>query len=286
MAPADPVHPDNTAVRTALWRALHVELDAQPHVLEDEIGLALAAPDVGWRGRGDMHPEGTRPFRASIVARARFVEDLVEAEAAKGVRQYVLLGAGIDTFAQRRPDVASRLSVFEVDRPGAQAWKRERLVTLGYGVPDSLKLVGVDFEAGENAWTRLAEAGFDSARPAIVAAVGLSMYLARETVAALLRKAASLASGSTLAMTFLLPIDMVDQTLRPVFEMSIKGAEAAGTPFRSCFTPEEMLSLAREAGLTETRHVSGGELTERYFTGRGDGLRPPRSGEEILVART
>src|SRR5689334_4319102 len=113
--------PDDTAVRVALWRALHVEADAPPHVLEDEIGLRLVAPDDDWRSRPDMS-SFTRPFRASIVARARFIEDLVDAQAARGVRQYVILGAGIDTFAQRRPELASQLVIFEVDRPAPQAW--------------------------------------------------------------------------------------------------------------------------------------------------------------------
>src|SRR4051812_49793588 len=115
--------PDNTAVRVALWRALHVEVDPPPHVLEDEVGLRLAAPDDGWRSRPDMSPF-TRPFRASIVARARFVEDLVAEQASRGVDQYVILGAGLDTFAQRRAELASRMPVFEIDRPGSQAWKR------------------------------------------------------------------------------------------------------------------------------------------------------------------
>src|SRR5947207_10301529 len=106
--------PDSSAVRVALWRALHVELDPPPHVLEDEIGLRLAAPDEGWRRRPDMDADATRAFRASIVARARFIEDLVVERASHGVGQYVILGAGLDTFAQRRPEIASHLLVFEV----------------------------------------------------------------------------------------------------------------------------------------------------------------------------
>ena len=130
--------PDDTAVRVALWRALHVEVDSAPHVLEDEVGLKLAAPDDGWRGRPDMSPF-TRPFRASILARARFIEDLVAEQAARGVGQYVILGAGLDTFAQRRPEIASRLLVFEIDQPGPQSWKRQRLVDLGLGIPSFLR---------------------------------------------------------------------------------------------------------------------------------------------------
>src|SRR5260221_14592279 len=103
--------PDSTAVRVALWRAMHVRVDPPPHVLEDEIGLKLVAPDEGWRDRQDMDPRGTRPFRASIVTHGRFIEDLVVAQAGHGVSQYVILGAGLDTFAQRRPEIASRLKV-------------------------------------------------------------------------------------------------------------------------------------------------------------------------------
>jgi O-methyltransferase involved in polyketide biosynthesis len=115
MTDEQPAAPDSTAVRVALWRALHVQVDPPPHVLQDEIGLRLAAPDDGWRHRGDMHPAGTSTFRAGIVARSRFTEDLVAEQATDGVAQYVILGAGLDTFAQRQPELASRLRVFEVD---------------------------------------------------------------------------------------------------------------------------------------------------------------------------
>jgi methyltransferase (TIGR00027 family) len=278
--------PDSTAVRVALWRALHVEVDAPPHVLEDTIGLRLAAPDDGWRQRGDMHPEGTRLFRASIVARARFIEDLVVEQLARGVGQYVLLGAGLDTFVQRRPEVASRLSVFEIDQPGTQAWKRQRLVETGYGVPASLKLVPVDFEAGESWRQKLLAAGFDAGRPAVVTSTGVSMYLTREAIMALLREVAALAPGSTFAMSFLLPLERAEPAVRPGMEMAEKGARASGTPFISFFMPEEMMALAREAGFRAVRHVSAADLAERYFKDRPDGLRPPFNSEELLVATT
>jgi len=199
------VAPDSTAVRVALWRAMHVEVDPPPHVLEDKIGLRLAAPDEGWRRRPDMNAQATSPARASMVARARLIEDLVVEQAGRGVRQYVILGAGLDTFAQRRPDVASGLQVFEVDKPGPQAWKRRRLVELGFGVPEWLRLVPVDFEAGGSWWQQLAGAGFDACRPAVAASTGVSMYITKEATAATLRQIAGLAPGSTLAMSFLIP---------------------------------------------------------------------------------
>src|ERR1700710_1449216 len=96
--------PDSTAVRTALWRAMHVERDVPPHVLDDTIGLRLAEPDPAWRTRDGRNRDGTRAFRASMVARARYLDDLVTEHAAAGVGQYVILGAGLDTFAQSHPD--------------------------------------------------------------------------------------------------------------------------------------------------------------------------------------
>src|ERR1700733_1554641 len=201
----DPAAPDSTAVRVALWRAMHVQVDAPPHVLEDEIGLQLASPDAGWRQRPDMDPQGTRGYRAGVVGRARLIEDLVTERAAEGVAQYVLLGAGLDTFAQRRPDLAARLRIFEVDQPGPSAWKRQRLIDLGFGVPAGLRLVPVDFEAGQSGWEQLTAAGFDAHRPAVVASTGVSMYLTHEANLATLRHIATLAGGATLAMTFLLP---------------------------------------------------------------------------------
>ncbi|WP_233806147.1 class I SAM-dependent methyltransferase [Paraburkholderia sp. HP33-1] len=278
--------PDSTAARVALWRALHVQADPPPHVFEDEVGLRLLAPAEDWRSRGDMDPQFTRPFRASIVARARFIEDLVVEQAGRGVGQYVILGAGLDSFAQRRPDIASRLTVFEVDQPGPQTWKRQRLSELGFGVPDWLRFVAVDFEAGDSWRQRLVAEGFDESRPAVVVSTGVSMYLTKEANAATLREVAGLARGSTFAMTFLLPLEMADPDVRPGLEMAEKGARASGTPFISFFTPQQMIAMAREAGFDEARHVSAADLTQRYFAGRTDGLRPPGNAEELLVANT
>ncbi|GAF48699.1 hypothetical protein RW1_058_00130 [Rhodococcus wratislaviensis NBRC 100605] len=277
--------PDSTAVRVALWRAMHLQVDAPPHVLVDEIGLQLAAPDEGWRARPDMDPAGTSGFRAAIVARARFIEEMVVEQAGRGVVQYVILGAGLDTFAQRRPEIASRMRVFEVDQPGPQTWKRKRLIELGLGVPDWLRLVPVDFEASESWSEQLAAAGFDPRLPAVVVSTGVTMYLTKDATAATLRQLAGLAAGSTLAMTFLLPTELLDVADRPGLQASERGARAAGTPFISFYTPQEMLTLAREAGFDGAQHVAGTSLAERYFAGRSDGLRPS-SGEDLLVATT
>lgn len=277
--------PDSTAVRTALWRAMHVLVDSPPHVLEDEIGLKLVAPGEGWRDRQDMHPLWTRRFRAAIVARARFIEDLVVEQASRGIRQYVLLGAGLDTFAQRRPEIASRMRLFEIDCPGPQDWKRQRLIDLGFDIPEWLQLVPVDFEAGAPWLDRLAASGFDRGQPAVVSSTGVSMYLTHEAVAETLLQVATLAPGSTFAMTFMLPVDLLEPEDRRAFEWAQKGAAASGTPFATAFAPAEMLALAYEVGFKDARHVSLATLAQRYFAARADGLRPS-SGEDFLVATT
>jgi methyltransferase (TIGR00027 family) len=263
---------------------LHLQVDPPPHILEDEIGLKLVDPNADWRLRPDMDPAGTRLFRASILARARFVEDLVAEQAGRGIGQYVILGAGLDTFAQRRPELASDLQVFEVDQPGPQAWKQKRLSQIGLGAPSNLRFVPVNFEAGEDLWNALTAAGFNASQSAVVASTGVSMYLTRDAITATLRQVAALAPGSTLAMTFLLPLELMSPEVRPGFQMAENGARASGTPFISFFTPTDMLALAREAGFKQVQHVSAAALADRYFANRTDGLRPPSNSEEFLVA--
>jgi methyltransferase (TIGR00027 family) len=279
------VQPEDTAARVALWRALHLRVDAPPYVFVDEVGLELLAPQDGWQDRPDMSAF-TRPFRASILARARFVEDAVEEQVARGVGQYVILGAGLDTFAQRRPELAARLRVFEIDQPGPQAWKRARLLELGLGIPPFLRFVPIDFEAGETWWQGLTARDFEPSKPALVASLGVSMYLSKAAITAMLRQAAALAAGSSFIMSFMLPIELTAPEVRPGLERAAAGARANGTPFASFFTPEEMLALARNAGFQGVQHVSAAELGERYFANRTDGLRPPHNSEELLVATT
>jgi methyltransferase (TIGR00027 family) len=231
-----------------------------------------------------MNEYATPGVRASIVARARFIEDLVVEQTDDGVGQYVLLGAGLDTFAQRRPEIASRITVFEVDQPGPQAWKRQRLIDTGFGVPEWLRLVPVDFET-TSWWDGLLTNGFDADKPAVVASLGVSMYLTREATAATLGKSAALAPGSTLAMTFMRPVELVGPEEQVIHRATDAAARAAGTPFISYYAPDEILAMARDAGFATAQHVTAGDYTARYFADRADGLRPFTT-EELLVATT
>ena len=117
----------------------------------------------------------------------------------------------------------------------------------------------------------LVAAGFDPGRPAVVVSTGVAMYLTKAATAATLRQVARLAPGSTFAMTFLLPNELLDDALRPGFEAA-ESAPAAGMPFISFFTPDEMVELARDAGFRDAWHASAALLNERYFTDRTDGL--------------
>jgi methyltransferase (TIGR00027 family) len=274
--------PDNTAVRTALWRALHLQADSEPHILEDEIGLKLIAPADDWQERPDM--KFTKRLRASIIARARFIEDLIVEQSRQGISQYVILGAGLDTFAQRRPDIALTLQVYEIDQPDTLAWKQQRLVALGFGIPAYLHFVPVDFETS-SWWEELLKAGFDNNKPTVVVCTGVSLYLTKEAIIATLKPLATLAPGSILAMTFYLPVELLDEADKFVQELGEKGAREAGTPMISFFTPAEILALGDQAGFKEVTTISTKDMEQRYFAGRTDGLLPA-SGEVFMLART
>jgi len=272
--------PDSTAARTALWRALHLQVDAQPHILKDEIGLKLLDPPAGWQERPDM--KFTKRLRASIVARARFIEDLIIEQSKQGLKQYVILGAGLDSFAQRRPAIASQLQIFEIDQPDTLIWKQERLVTLGLNIPDYLHFVPVNFEVS-SWWEKLLEAGFDPHKPAVVVCTGVTLYLTKEAITATLKQLSTLATQSKLAITFYLPIHLLDQEDQPMQEMAEKGARSSGTPFISFFTPDEIKTLAHEAGFRHAQILSTKDMEQRYFAGRTDHLLPA-SGEVFLLA--
>lgn len=278
------IEPDNTAVRTALWRALHLQVDEKPYILEDIIGLKLIAPNDGWQNRPDMHPEFTKRLRASMVARSRFIEDLIIKESSNGINQYVILGAGLDTFAQRRPDIASKLQIFEIDQPDTQTWKKKRLTELGFGIPQELHFVSINFETS-SWWEELLKSGFDSSKPTVVACTGVTLYLTKDAISSTLKQVATLPSGSKLAMSFYLPIELLDEEDKPLQLIAEKGAREAGTPFVSFFTPNEILALANEAGFKESKIVSTKDLEQLYFINRNDHLLPS-SGEIFLLATT
>ena len=274
--------PDNTAVKTALWRALHLQVDATPHIIEDGIGLKLVDPPAGWQDRPDM--KFTKRVRASVVARARFIEDLISEESQRGIDQYVILGAGLDSFVQRKPSLASRLRVYEIDEPATQKWKQQRLIQLGFGIPNCLHFVPVNFET--SSWLeQLIKQGFNINKPAVVACTGVTLYLTKDAIIEMLGLLSKLATGSRLAINFYLPFELLDEEDKFIHEIGTKKALESGTPFVSYFTPAEILALGNNAGLNNVRLFSTREMEQLYFTNRTDGLLPA-SGEVFLLATT
>lgn len=280
--PAD--GPDHTAERVALWRALHVQIDSKPHVLIDEVGAQLIA-DPHWRNRPEMDPAFSKPMRASIVGRARFVEDIVEEQVQRGVNQYVILGAGLDTFAQRHEDLAKRLAIYEIDQPKTQEWKRKRLLEIGHSIPPRLKFVSVDFEAKESWWNQLLSSGFDQSRPAVVVSTGVSMYISKAGNLETLRTLAQLAPGSTFIMTFMLTLELLEPKERAIMEYVMQRARESGTPFTSLYSPEEICDLGLKAGFKQADFVSAEDIFKKYFSNRSDGLRAGHA-EAFLVGKT
>jgi methyltransferase (TIGR00027 family) len=230
-----------------------------------------------------MNPEFSKSMRASITGRARLIEDLVEEEFKNGVVQYVILGAGLDTFAQRRTELASQMQVFEVDQPGPQTWKQKRLAELGYKHSPGLHFVPVDFEAGQSWWDELIQAGFEKSKPAIIVSTGVSMYLSREANLATFAQIAKLAPGSTYASTFMLSLDLLSPQERSIMEFVMKKAKESGTPFVSLFSPDEILAMAKDSGFKTAKYVSAKDIFNRYFANRTDGLKAGEA-EVFLVA--
>ena len=283
--------PDLTAVGAAYGRAAHALFDEPPLVLDDAVSIRLADEDTLraaqlWAPGGGLLASRDEPrarWRGTFVARARLVEDVVEERLAAGVSQLVILGAGLDTLAERRSDLTPRLRIFEVDEPGTQRWKQERLRALGLPVPECLRFVPMNFESGESWVEAVAGAGFDRARPAVIVSTGVTQYITADAFATTLRQAAGLAPGTTVVATFILPLAMVDPEDHELRAVTEERAAARGFPWISFYTPGDMLALAVAAGFGDVRQVSTGDLNARYFAARRDGLRSP-SGEHLIIA--
>ncbi|MGH2784893.1 MAG: class I SAM-dependent methyltransferase [Actinomycetota bacterium] len=283
--------PDLTAVGAAFGRASHLLLDDPPFVHEDPLSIKLVDRDLlrsvqllADDGRLKVRRDDPRAkWRGIFVGRARYVEDCIAERAADGVRQYVILGAGLDTFAQRRTELMSQMRVFEVDEPGTQRWKQARLRKLGMDVPPNLQFVPVDFEEGASWVDAIAASGFDRDEPAVISSTGVTQYITEAALNSTLQDAAGLGRGTTFISTFILPADRIDPGERELRGVTEERAAARGAPWISCYAPAVIVSMAEAAGFKRVAHVSQDELNERYFSDRADGLRAP-SGEQLIVA--
>jgi methyltransferase (TIGR00027 family) len=274
--------PSRTALRVAMRRAAHQIYDARPLVFDDPI----AVPILGREYLPEIERTATKlakPFsvglRAFMVARSRYAEDLLAQAVARGVRQYVLLGAGLDTFAYRNP--FPELRVFEIDHPATQQWKRDLLSANNIAIPENLVYAPVDFEHQQLA-TQLQEAGFDSSAPAFFGWLGVVLYLTQPAFRSTISFIASLSSGSGVVMDYGQPRSVLPPLEQLAHDSLASRVQLAGEPFQLFFTPSEM---AAELGAFHSIEDFGSaELNARYFTGRKDNLKLLGSGGRIVSA--
>ena len=269
--------PSRTAQGAALQRAAHQLLET-PRVFEDPLALRIFGAEGVRRLGFDLEryrAPASRGMRAFLVMRSRYAEDRLAEACARGTRQYVVLGAGLDTFAYRNPH--KRLRVFEVDFPATQKWKREMLARQNIPVPRSLTFAPVDFERQTLA-QGLKAAGFRADRPAFFSWLGVTIYLSKEAIRETLATVARGARGSEVVFDFSAPLEAMGAAERRLHSRRAALVARAGEPWVSYFEPEALASGLRAAGYGTALALGARALNERYFSGRSDGFGLSGSG--------
>lgn len=266
--------PSRSALRVAVLRAVHQLLD-EPIVFEDPFALPILGKKLASAVREDpfqYNDSLSRGLRASLVARSMFAEDNLRKAMAEGVEQYVVLGAGLDTFALRHANAGDGLQVYEVDHPSTQEWKKALLHEAGIATPESLTFVPVDFEK-KSLPDALREAGFKMDQPACFSWLGVTMYLTREAIFETLRFVASLPKGSSITFDYSVERALLDPITRVISEFLGKRIAEEGEPWISFFDPVALESDVRKLGFTHIENCGPDDLNPRYFYRRKDGLR-------------
>lgn len=268
--------PSHTAYRVAIRRAAHQLLD-RPPVLDDPIAVPILGAETSAAMRANpSHFERSPldPFmRAFMAVRSRFAEDRLDAARSAGVRQYVILGAGLDTFAYRQRRLDPPLRIWEVDHPATQAWKRDLLGAARIEIPPNLTYVPVDFER-DSLPAMLSRSDFDLSAGAVFTWLGVTMYLTRaafEATVAFISEAKGAAGGVT--FDYGLPRGLLTATQREIFDRLASRVEATGEPWLTLFDPAALAADLRSMGFSALDDVGADELNAVYFTGRTDGLR-------------
>ncbi|HST63105.1 MAG TPA: class I SAM-dependent methyltransferase [Longimicrobium sp.] len=265
-----------TAHWVAVLRAAHLVIDGEPPVLNDTVAARLLGGDIEAKIRAradDLQMPATIGLRSHVVLRSRFAEDTLMDAVADGVEQYVLLGAGLDTFAYRQPPWAHPLSIIEVDHPASQAAKRAGLAAAGIEISPNVRFADIDFER-ETLAEGLARCGVDTAKPTFFSWLGVTMYLTRDAIEATLRTVLSFPKRSGIVFTFA-HAAAVTSTLA-------EGSASVGEPWVSYFTPDEVEAMLRSLGFSDTSFLSREEAERRYYANRTDGFVVP--GRVTVVA--
>ena len=282
MAPTD-AGPKPSAMMVATQRAAHQLLD-HPLVLDDPVALTLLGSAEAQSLRDNLaryrHP-ASLGLRSAVVVRSRLADDIWIEAVERGIDQYVILGAGLDTSAYRQINVASR--IFEVDLPAVQQWKQARLHEAGMPLPPSLRLVPVDFERVSLA-EGLASAGFDPDAPAIFSWLGVSMYLDKVAVEETLRVIASCAKGSAVLFEYAMPLDSLPQMMRIAMEELTAQFAKRGEPWKSFFEPNALAEMLTTFGFSRYHTWTPDELNQRYLANRSDGLHIGATPTRLVLA--
>jgi methyltransferase (TIGR00027 family) len=259
-----------TAHRVAVRRAAHQLLD-EPRVLDDPLALRIigseAAEDL--QSNPKEHQGFSRAFRAFMAVRSRYAEDELAHAVERGVEQYVVLGAGLDTFGYRNP--WQTLCVFEVDHPDTQAWKLERLRAAGIPIPPSVTFVPVDFER-QTLGAGLELKGFRADLPAFFSWLGVTPYITRESCMSTLAWVASLPRGSGIVFDFAVDPALLNAGQRQAFDALSNRVAAYGEPFRLFFDPGKLENELKSLGFRRTELLQRDQINARYFKDRADGL--------------
>jgi methyltransferase (TIGR00027 family) len=269
----DSREPSRSAMSAAVARGTHRLWDEPPWIVDDPFALVLVGP--GWEeiaaaSRAVARPAVTRQGHAGVLVRSRYAEDHL---LGGDYDQYVILGAGLDSFAWRRPDLCRTLCVFEVDHPATQAWKRTRAAGLALPTSENHRFVPIDFET-QALSEALDVAGFDWARRALFSYVGTTMYLDAESVAATLRVVGGCAPGSGIVLSYNQDVQFVDDIGREFLAAIMPQVAERGEPVRTSFSPSAIEALLKRHGLTVLDHPTADDLFKRYCADRCDGLRP------------
>lgn len=273
-------------MRVALRRAAHQLVDGKPLVFDDPFAVPILGPEAQSELR--RTPKASRrPFsaalRAWVVARARFAEDILAASVTcRATSQYLILGAGLDTFALRNP--FPELKVFEVDHPATQAWKRERLEASGLQLPPGASLVGVDFET-QSLRQELLLSGYNLQLPTVTAWLGVVPYLTAEAFAGTCRFLAHLLPDSDVVFDYGQPREALPPVEQLMHDSLGARVAQAGEPFQLFFTPEALREELSRHGLTVVEDLGREELNKRYFGARSDGLQIRGSAGRLCHAR-
>ena len=275
--------PSITAQGTAIHRAAHQILD-DPRILDDPIAMRVIGPESESALR--LNParfNKSRSLRAFIVLRSRYAEDELALAVQRGVRQYVILGAGLDSFPYRNPYSKSGLRVFEVDHPATQSWKRRRLIQTGIAVPDSLIFAPIDFERQTLA-DGLNRAGFRADQPAFFSWLGVVIYLTKPAVMQTLEYVASLSPEKEIVFDYSLPPSLMTGYQRFGHEWMAERVAAIGEPWITYFEPPSLIEELRGMGFKQVEDLEPEEANRRYFKERTDGLRIIGAGR-LMKAR-